>query len=304
MPARLFNIQKYSIYDGPGIRTLVFFKGCPLNCLWCSNPEGKSHACQILWNASLCNHCGLCASLCPTGAHGMENGAHKIAREKCSGCGECQKACPQRALKLAGNVMETPDILKIVLEDKAFYDTSGGGVTLGGGEPLAQPAAALDLLKACRAAGIHTAMETCGFASHDVIGRIAPHVNIFLYDIKHTDKDSHLRLTGADNAPILANLAWLLDNGHEVRVRMPLIEGCNAAMAEIEERAVFLEKWRHRENFSGVDLLPYHKLGVHKYAQLGEDYRLGRDAAVDDEFLQTAVAMFGEHGIRAAIVRH
>ena len=103
MPARLFNIQKYSIYDGPGIRTLVFFKGCPLNCLWCSNPEGKSHACQILWNASLCNHCGLCASLCPTGAHGMENGAHKIAREKCSGCGECQKACPQRALKLAGD---------------------------------------------------------------------------------------------------------------------------------------------------------------------------------------------------------
>lgn len=304
MAARIFNIQKYSIYDGPGIRTLVFFKGCPLNCLWCSNPEGKSHASQILWNSSLCSHCGLCATVCPTGAHIMENGAHRIGQKKCSGCGECQKACPQRALKLAGNVMETPDILKIVLEDKAFYDTSGGGVTLGGGEPLAQPEAALELLKACRAAGIHTAMETCGFAPNEVISKIAPHVNLFLYDIKHMDKNSHLRLTGADNAQILSNLAWLLDNGHIVRVRMPLILGCNAALDEIEARSAFLEKWRDRENFLGVDLLPYHKLGVHKYDQLGEGYRLDQDAAIDDEFLQAATDIFDKNGIKSAIVRH
>lgn len=200
--------------------------------------------------------------------------------------------------------MEISEILKIVLEDAAFYETSGGGVTLGGGEPMAQPAAAIELLRACREAGIHTAMETCGHSRPDAVKKAAPYVNLFLHDIKHMDGAVHARLTGVDNSLILKNLSWILDNGHKLRARMPLVQGCNAELAEMEARAAFLEKWKGCDNFLGVDLLPYHKLGVHKYAQLGENYSLDGGASVPDEFLRQAVAIFGSHGIKASIVRH
>lgn len=302
--ARIFNIQKYSIYDGPGIRTLVFFKGCPLNCLWCSNPEGKRARPDILWSAALCSHCGLCAAACPNGVHVMENGGHALAKAECRACGVCGEVCPQRAIKVCGKPMPVSEILKIILEDEAFYKTSGGGATLGGGEPLAQPAAAMDLLRACKNCGIHTAVESCGQASLDTVKSMAPLVDLFLYDIKHMDGDAHKRLTGADNSLILENLAWLLDNGHKMRVRMPLIHGCNADLDEMEKRAVFLERWKDKENFMGIDLLPYHRLGAHKYAQLGEEYGLGADAAVGEDFLAAAVEIFAKHGLKAAIIRH
>lgn len=305
MPPRIFNIQKFSIYDGPGIRTLVFFKGCPLNCLWCSNPEGKSHQANTLWNEALCSHCGLCADVCMASLHCLENGRHKMDRQKqCVACGKCVEACPQRALKLCGQEITTAEILRIILEDEAFYKTSGGGVTLGGGEPMAQPWAALELLAACKAAGLSTAMETCGQASGATVTSLAPYVDLFLYDIKHMDDKRHRELTGVGNQQILTNLAWLLDKGHAVKVRMPLIDGCNADLGEMRKRAVFLSRWKDSNNFKGVDLLPYHRLGKHKYGQLGEAYSLADQGDVDQEFLQATCDIFAAQGIKTSILRH
>lgn len=304
MAARIFNIQKFSIYDGPGIRTLVFFKGCPLRCLWCANPEGKSRNSCTLWNRDLCTHCGLCAAVCTNGIHSIKDGQHVINPEHCMACGKCAAICPQRALRLCGQEMETSEIMKIILEDEVFYKTSGGGVTLGGGEPLAQPDAALELLRTCKEAGLHTAMETSGYTERSVLSDIAAYTDLFLYDLKHTDSARHKELTGVENGKILSNLAWLIENDHKVRVRMPLITGCNTELDEIARRAEILRKWTDSEVLLGVDLLPYHKLGVHKYAQMNEKYLLGEDAAVSDEFLENAMKIFSQHSIPAAIIRH
>lgn len=304
MAARIFNIQKFSIYDGPGIRTLVFFKGCPLRCLWCANPEGKSHNSCTLWNRDLCTHCGLCASVCDNGIHSLKDGQHIISAGHCLACGKCVSVCPQRALRLCGQEMEISEIMKIIMEDEVFYKTSGGGVTLGGGDPLAQPAAALELLRACKKAGLHTAIETSGHVERNTLCDIAAYTDLFLYDLKHTDNARHKELTGVENGKILSNLEWLIENGHQVRVRMPLITGCNTGLEEITRRAELLNKWVGSGVFLGVDLLPYHKLGVHKYAQMNERYPLGEEAAVSEEFLENATQIFSQYSIPAAVIRH
>lgn len=200
--------------------------------------------------------------------------------------------------------MSIEEIMAEVMKDIVFYQTSGGGLTLGGGEPLAQPDAAAELLKAAKAKGLHTAVETCGFAPAESLAKVAPYVDLFLYDIKHMESDTHKGLTGVGNGPILENLAWLVENGYPVRARMPLINGCNADLAEMRARAAFLGQWKGRPNFKGVDLLPYHKLGLHKYAKLGEEYTLGKEASVPEGFLEEAAAIFGEAGVETAIVRH
>lgn len=310
MDARIFNIQKYSIYDGPGIRTLVFFQGCPLRCLWCSNPEGKEPRGRIMWNAGFCVHCGRCVAACPRGLHALAGAPprHEFlegeGQSRCDGCGACVQACAERALALSGRRMSVDDIMSVVLEDRVFYQTSGGGLTLGGGEPLAQPEAAVALLTKARAEGISTAVETCGHVTADVVARAVPLVDLFLYDIKHMDSARHKALTGRDNGLILENLKSLLASGAPVRVRMPLVSGCNASLSEMRARAAFLQAWRDAPGFRGVDLLPYHKLGVHKYAQLGESYSLDEAAAVPAGFLQEAQAVFEAAGLSVAVVRH
>lgn len=310
MDARIFNIQKYSIYDGPGIRTLVFFQGCPLRCLWCSNPEGKEPRSRIMWNAAFCAHCGRCVAACPQGLHALAGTPprHEFreggGESRCAGCGACAGACPERALALSGRRMSIEDIMAVVLEDRVFYQTSGGGLTLGGGEPLAQPEAAAALLSKARAEGISTAVETCGHVAPEVLARAVPLVDLFLYDIKHMDSARHKELTGRDNALILENLKTLLAAGAPVRVRMPLVSGCNASLEEMRARAEFLQAWRDAPGFRGVDLLPYHKLGVHKYTQLGESYSLDEAAAVSADFLEEARAIFEAAGLSVAVVRH
>ncbi|MDE7240605.1 choline TMA-lyase-activating enzyme [Desulfovibrio sp.] len=310
MDARIFNIQKYSIYDGPGIRTLVFFQGCPLRCLWCSNPEGKEARSRIMWNAGFCAHCGRCVAACAQGLHAIAGSPprHEFREEagegRCEGCGACANACPERALALSGRRMSIDEIMAVVLEDRVFYQTSGGGLTLGGGEPLAQPEAAVALLTKAKAEGISTAVETCGHVPADTVARVAPLADLFLYDIKHMDSGRHKELTGRDNTVILENLKSLLASGAQVRVRMPLISGCNADLEEMRARAGFLQAWRDAPGFRGVDLLPYHKLGVHKYTQLGESYSLDEAAAVPAEFLEQAKALFEAAGLPVAVVRH
>lgn len=304
--ARIFNIQRYSIYDGPGVRSLVFFQGCPLQCLWCSNPEGQSSQTKLLYRSSRCVHCGLCVNACPEGLHALVGSParHAVAHQGCTGCGACVRACPEQALALSGEEKTLDDILDIVLTDRDFYETSDGGLTLGGGEPLLQWQAAAVLLRACRAEGINTSMETSGHAAPDIVRQLAPHVDLFLYDLKHMEPAQHKKLTGVDNALILANLSWLLNNDCKVRVRMPLVNGCNTNMDEMRARVAFLEPWKEAPNFLGVDLLPYHRMGVGKYVQLGMAYTLDADAVVSERDLTAIQALFRDAGMNVAIIRH
>lgn len=304
--ARIFNIQKYSIYDGPGIRTLVFFQGCPLRCLWCSNPEGQAFEPQILFNSTLCTNCGSCVPVCPEHVHAYSGALrlHTVDHNGCTGCGACAHVCPQRALALSGKAMSVDEILAVVLEDREFYETSGGGVTVGGGEPLAQWQAVSALLEACHGEGVSTAMETSGHAGAEVIRHIAPHVDLFLYDIKQMDSQRHRDLTGVGNERVLENLTWLLENGYPVRVRMALINGCNTDENDIRARAAFLAPWKDCAHFKGVDLLPYHKLGIHKYTRLGRSYALDTCTPPDDELLSRLKAIFEEAAITVSILRH
>ncbi len=315
--AVIFNIQKYNMYDGPGVRTLVFFKGCPLRCQWCSNPEGQHRAPQILFKADLCTHCGDCAAVCPVGIHRMETRMERgVEREKgqlhhwvdrsvdCLGCGACEAACTSSALSVTGEEKSISQLLEVILEDKPFYDMSGGGVTLGGGEVSAQPEAARALLSACRQRGVNTAIETCGYANPRALARVAEFTDLFLFDLKHMDAGRHMALTGVRNETILANLETLIQQGHQVRVRMPLLKGVNDSEDEIRAILAFVSRFRHHDNFQGIDLLPYHRLGVHKYQQLGMDYPIQGDPSLKAEDLDRIETWIRDLGIPVAVVRH
>jgi pyruvate formate lyase activating enzyme len=304
--AQIFNIQKYNMYDGPGVRTMVFFQGCPLRCLWCSNPEGQRRGYQVLLKAGQCVDCGACVPVCPADIHRTDAaGRHVVARDvECVGCRKCEQACPESALAITGESRSISDILNVVEEDRPFYETSGGGVTLSGGEVLAQPEAAISLLQACRQRGIHTAVETCGYARPEVLARVAEHVDLFLYDVKHMDSDAHHRLTGVRNETILENLGWLLENRFNVKVRLPLLKGLNDGEAELTLLADFLRPHQSFKNFKGVDLLPYHKMGVSKYGQLGWDYPVAGDPKLDEDDIARIRQTFERHGLSVTVIRH
>lgn len=305
--AFIFNVQKYNMYDGPGIRTLVFFKGCPLRCKWCSNPEGMERKFQVMYKQNSCVDCGMCASVCPVGIHVMseETGKHEIRREKdCIGCMKCKNACPNAALTIAGEVRTISELLKIVEEDAAFYDVSGGGVTLGGGEVTAQPEAALNLLMACKQEGINTAIETCGYTKTETILRIAEYVDLFLFDIKHMDPVRHNELVGVNNELILTNLKELLHHRYNVKVRMPMLKGINESREEIDAVIRFLMPFRDYKNFKGIDLLPYHKLGVNKYNQLDMTYPIDGDPSLSAEDLDRIEGWLKEYNFPVTVVKH
>lgn len=290
--ARIFNVQKYSIYDGPGIRTLIFFKGCPLRCKWCANPEGLQRKYQVMMKDSLCVRCGKCAEACPQGIHSIKMGddglVHLVDRDvNCVGCRKCEYVCPQQAINIAGRDETVSSLVEKAEEDLMFYLSSGGGVTLGGGEVTAQHEAATDVLRECQALGIHTAIETCGYAKKENILKMAEHIDLFLYDIKHIDSERHAELTGVRNERILENLTALLKGGYNVRVRMPTLKGLNDEDEVFHKTMQFLVQFKDLPNFKGVDILPYHKMGVGKYAQLDMPYPLEVDYPVDQEFALT-----------------
>lgn len=305
--AVIFNVQKYNVYDGPGIRTLFFFKGCPLRCKWCANPEGMRREPQVLLKRDLCVDCGRCVEVCPLGVHKRAPGTlrHVVDRSiQCAGCRKCADACPVRAIEIVGEERTVSELLEIAREDQAFYDCSGGGVTLSGGEVTSQPEAALSLLQACKQAGIHTAIETCGYARRENMLKIAEFTDLFLYDIKQIDSVQHCKWVGVHNERILDNLALLLQNRHSVKVRMPLIKGVNHAPEYIEGAARFLLPYRDLKNFKGIDLLPYHKLGVAKYQQLDMDYTFGQDPSLSEGELARIEAQLKEYGFQVRIIRH
>lgn len=304
--ALIFNIQKYNMYDGPGVRTLVFFKGCPLRCQWCSNPESQLRPHQVLFKKDMCVHCGACVPVCPQGIHAItDGGVHVVNRElECIGCRQCEEACPASALAVVGEWKTISELMAVIEEDLPFYEVSGGGLTLGGGEALMQPEAAANLLMACRQQGIHTAMETCGYARPEKLMKVAEFTDLFLFDVKHMDSDRHHVLTGVRNESILSNLALLLDNRHNVKVRMPLLKGVNDGEGEILALVRFLAPYQEHKNFKGIDLLPYHKMGVYKYAQLDREYPIPGDHALSDADLDRIEGYIKQYNFPVSIIRH
>ncbi len=267
----IFDIQRYSIHDGSGIRTLVFLKGCPLRCAWCCNPESQSFAAELAVNPARCIRCGLCAKACP--AHAIPSqveGSVTPDRGRCQACGACVDVCPMAGRTLHGRVVTVNDVISTVERDYIFYRTSGGGVTLSGGEPLLQALFAADLLQACQERGINTAIETCGYAPWDEFAGVLAHTDTVLFDIKHVDGEAHRRLTGVDNALILENLRRAADQAGHVVLRMPLIPECNAEPATVRAIAELARDL----HISEMHLLPYHGLGEAKYAALGKCYPL------------------------------
>ena len=305
--AFIFNVQKYNMYDGPGVRTMVFFQGCPLRCEWCSNPESQSREYQIMCKQDACARHGACVTACPMDIHKLsaDGREHFIDRTiECTGCRYCEQACPASALAINGEMRTISELVDIVAEDMPFYSTSGGGLTLGGGEPLMQPEAAANLLMACQQRGINTAVETCGYARPETLLKVAEFTDLFLFDVKHMDSARHHEMTGVHNETILGNLRLLLDNRHDVRLRLPLLRGYNDGDDALLPLIDFLEPYRECRNFKGVDLLPYHKMGVHKYAQLDRDYRITGNPVPSDTDLARIEEHFKRRDIPVATIHH
>jgi pyruvate formate lyase activating enzyme len=261
----IFNIQRYSIHDGPGIRTTVFFKGCPLRCLWCHNPEGIGTENEVVVIESRCIHCGQCRPVCPQ-IKMSGNGSAMDEQARCVRCGECVKVCPSGARQMVGRQMNVEEVMAEVLMDRVFYEESAGGVTFSGGEPFMQPRFLRSLLEACRAEGIHTAVDTSGYVAKEDLLSAAPLVDLFLYDLKIMDDRLHRQWTGVSNAVILENLSALGSVHSNIWIRMPLIPGSNDAGEQVEAVARFAASV---PGVCQVNLLPYHATAAHKWKSLG-----------------------------------
>ena len=267
----VFDIRKFSIHDGPGIRTTVFLKGCPLRCRWCHNPEGLNPGLEMMFWARRCSGCGACLSACPQGAISQDGGVVSTDREKCTLCGACVATCYTEARQIVGREMSVAQVLAEIERDLPFYDESGGGVTFSGGEPLAQPDFVRALLRACKEKGIHTALDTCGFAPWEVLDSIRETVDLFLYDLKMMDEARHRQFTGVSNGPILSNLQALSQRGHAIVIRIPLIPGINDDEENLRQTGAFAAALPH---LLRVDILPYHSMSGDKYDRLGRTYPL------------------------------
>jgi pyruvate formate lyase activating enzyme len=283
----IFNIMRFAVHDGPGIRTTVFFKGCPLSCRWCHNPESQSFGASLMYFPERCRLCGDCMVACPHGAIRRVDNIVTVS-DACRLCGTCAEICRTEARQLAGRRMGISEVMAEIERDVVFFDESGGGVTFSGGEPLAQPQFLGALLSACRERGIHTTLETCGFAQRAVLLRLSEQVDLILYDLKIVDPAKHEMFTGAPSTPILRNLEALAEAGRPVTVRIPIIPGINDGEAEVSAFRDFLAPLGIRR----IDLLPYHRTGAEKYRRLGLPYMLPDvPSPSSDRMWQVAVSL-------------
>ncbi len=289
--AIISDIKRFSVHDGDGIRTTVFLKGCPLNCVWCHNPEGISPKPQLAYYKDKCLSCGECADICS--AHSLSGGLHLYDREKCIGCGRCEKICLGNALKFYGRRTDVDSLVTLLLEDKDFYDNSGGGVTVSGGEPLMQADFCTELLKKLKENAIHTAVDTCGCVSKEAFVKVIPYTDIFLFDVKAISEEVHLYCTGLSNRIILENLRYIDRLGIQTEIRIPYVPDYNSG--EIEKIGMFLSKLNC---ITKVKVLPYHNFAGSKYQSLGMKNRLP-EKLPSDEDITSAVNILISYGLNA-----
>jgi pyruvate formate lyase activating enzyme len=295
----IFDVKRFSLHDGPGIRTTIFFQGCPLRCLWCQNPESQPMAPRLYYAADRCHEqgaCRACAAACAHAAVQFAGAERRWLAECCTNCGACARACPAGALSLAGTIETAGNLVRTALRDRAFYARSGGGVTLSGGEPLAQPAFAAAILQRCHEQGLHTALDTTAYAPWPVLAGLLPDTDLVLLDVKAFAPDRHRRLTGVSNELILRNAVALAERGVELVVRVPVIPGQNDDEEDLRAVARFLAGL---PRLKAVELLPYNRLARAKYSRLGLAYPLPDSATQGVGEMQTVQDWFA--GLRCPV---
>ncbi len=311
--ALVYDIQGFSVQDGPGIRTTVFLKGCPLRCPWCHSPESQRFDPQVLWIAMRClgiEDCGRCMDKCPTGA--LESGRQTenaatgktitlphIQRKLCTDCGACTEKCYPKALYVCGDEWTVQDMVERVYKDKAFYETSGGGVTISGGECLSQPDFTVAFLKGCKELGLHTAVDTTGFVQWEQLERTLPYTDLYLYDLKHMDNAQHEAVIKVPNPLILENVRKLAAAGAKMQIRIPTIPMFNDSIENMTQTAELCKELG--DAVTVVQLLPYHNLGVSKYARIDEDKTVMEATPPSDEKMQSLKKIFDDMGVPATI---
>lgn len=292
----VFNIQRYCIHDGDGIRTNVFLKGCPLNCLWCHNPEGLTKDITLSFSSDKCTACAACLAFC--NARKVSEGRIVVDRDKCLKCRKCADFCPMGANELLGKEYSAKDVFDIVRRDKIYYETSGGGVTLSGGEPSMQGDFSLEIIRMCQDDGIACAIETCGMGAVSFYEKAFEYSCLFLFDIKCMDSEKHKKLTGVGNERILDNLNYLFSLGAEIVIRLPMIPGINDSEGDIKEICDFLCKNDGRYRYA--EIMPYHSLGVAKAQKIGKnDYYIAKNA--DDDNKKRWSDLFSKFGVTVKI---
>lgn len=287
----VFNVMRFAINDGPGIRTTVFLKGCPLSCKWCHNPESQSYEREIAYSADKCVSCRSCCAACESGAL-QWNDAPVRDRSLCTLCEKCIEACPAEARKLIGKPITVQELVDVITRDRVFFDESGGGVTFSGGEPLAQPEFLESALSSCGAMGLSTVVDTSGYCSLGVLRRIAKLTDEFLFDLKMMDDTRHRNFVGVSNEPILRNLSILAEEHPKVTVRIPVIPGVNDNEANLDESCRYLEGLR----LFRLDLLPYHEIGISKYKRLNANYAMAGTKPPSADHVQQIADKFSQRG--------
>ena len=293
--ALITDIKRFAVHDGPGIRTTLFLKGCPLKCIWCHNPESIGGRPQLAWYAHRCTACGECVTICPEHAREMKNGIPVRNPGKCRFCGLCEKECPGRALKIYGTEISLDDAVNLVMEDAPFYRECGGGVTVSGGEPLLQKAFTIAFLRRLKEKGVHTALDTCAAVPWESLEEALPVADLFLVDFKHSDPERHRELTGLSNERILKNLKSLSERGANIEIRIPFVPGCNDDDENMERTGRFLGKLDVRY----VRLLPYHDLARSKYAALGMKDTMPAAESPGEDRIRHAADILKKFGVNA-----
>lgn len=291
----IFNIQKFSINDGPGIRTVVFFKGCPLHCKWCANPESQLAKIQILWDKKKCLHCHHCLEICLSKAISLKDDNIFIDTNKCTLCKQCIDTCPQKALTSEGEIKTVQQVLDIVLQDEVFYEESDGGITLSGGEFLMQTQFAEELLIAAKEKNLHTCCETTGFCTPKKFQHIIQYIDYILFDLKHWDSQKYLEGTGVDNKLILTNMKYAISTGKKVLLRIPVIPKFNDSLEDAKRFCEVL----HDVGSNQCQLLPFHQFGENKYHLLNKQYAYENQPTLHREDLQEYLQIFLDNDIHA-----
>lgn len=294
----VFDIKRFSIHDGPGIRTTVFFKGCPLRCAWCHNPESQNREREQIFRANRCIGCRACLATCTQTAIYWNGNGPVTDGEKCTLCGACVETCYAEAREIVGKEMTVAQVMEEIERDVAFYDQSGGGVTFSGGEPLMQPRFLLALLRACREKEMHTAVDTCGYVAPETLDPIREYVDLFLYDLKLLDAALHREFTGVSNERILANLTALSERGHHIVLRVPIIPGINDDPESISQIGAFAATLPQAHP---IDLLPYHHTALDKYERLERTYAFPESRAPSPERMAELARVLQELNLQVSI---